>query len=215
VSAERDRPPVVAAFDFDGTLVPGDSFGPFLYRLLGPRRLGLAVGRAGPPMLRDYRASGRDGAKAALLAVAVAGLDGEAVSAAGEHFATMLVPRVRPGMRRRVDWHRRNGHRLVLVSASLTDYLVPFGHQAGFDDVIATRLERDPAGHLTGRLLGANVRGPEKANRLRALLGPGPAEVWAYGDSDGDRELLAMADHPHLVGRRSHPAPRRRPDRQD
>ena len=29
-----------------------------------------------------------------------------------------------------------------------------------------------------------------------------PVELWAYGDSAGDRELLADADHPHKIGRR-------------
>ena len=39
----------------------------------------------------------------------------------------------------------------------------------------------------------------EKAARLRHWLDGAPAEVWAYGDSRGDRELLAMADHPVLI----------------
>ena len=30
----------------------------------------------------------------------------------------------------------------------------------------------------------------------------GDYELWAYGDSAGDRELLAMADHPTLLTRR-------------
>jgi phosphoserine phosphatase len=28
-------------------------------------------------------------------------------------------------------------------------------------------------------------------------------ELWAYGDSAGDEELLALADHPTWVGRRA------------
>jgi phosphatidylglycerophosphatase C len=55
---------------------------------------------------------------------------------------------------------------------------------------------------LTGRLDGLNVRASQKALRLAEILGPGPVELWAYGDSAGDREMLAMADHPTLVGRR-------------
>ena len=33
--------------------------------------------------------------------------------------------------------------------------------------------------------------------RLQAWLGGGAVELWAYGDSAGDDELLAAADHPH------------------
>ncbi len=88
----------------------------------------------------------------------------------------------------------------MLVSASLSLYLEPFADAVGFDDVIATRLEED-SGYLTGRLYGRNVRGPEKAARLRGLLGPDLAELWAYGDSAGDRQLLEMADHPTWIRR--------------
>ena len=57
-------------------------------------------------------------------------------------------------------------------------------------------------GRLTGRLEGANCRGPEKARRVGALLeerGLENAEVWAYGDSDDDAALLGGADHPLRV----------------
>lgn len=191
----------MAAFDFDGTLVAGDSLAPFLRILLGPRSLAVAAA-AGPAMARAYRGAGRDGAKAALLVRAAAGLDAEVVAEQGRAYAVRLEGRVRPDMRTAVDNHRRAGHRLILVSASLAAYLEPFGRLVGFDQVIATRLEMGVGGRLTGRLLGANVRGAEKELRLRAALGDAPVELWAYGDSSGDREMLAMADHPHLLRRR-------------
>jgi phosphatidylglycerophosphatase C len=102
---------------------------------------------------------------------------------------------------RRVDWHRREGHELVIVSASPELYLAPIGRLLGFDAVLGTRLET-AAGHLTGRLDGRNVRGPEKVVRLRAHLGDEPVKLWAYGDSTGDRELLAAADVATRVKRR-------------
>ena len=47
---------------------------------------------------------------------------------------------------------------------------------------------------VTGALEGANCRGPEKVARLRAALGVDVRLEAAYGDSDGDREMLALAD---------------------
>src|SRR5437016_5665528 len=79
--------------------------------------------------------------------------------------------RRRPDIRARVDWHRAEGHELVLVSASPELYVAPIGRRLGFDEVLATRLEVDAAGLLTGRLVGANCRGPEKVARLRAWRG--------------------------------------------
>ena len=61
--------------------------------------------------------------------------------------------------------------------------------------MIAVEPEVGDDGILTGRLTGPNVRGPEKEVRLRHWLGDDLPEImWAYGNSSGDRELLAMAD---------------------
>ncbi len=192
----------VAAFDFDGTLVPGDSLVRFLTRLLGRRRFTRVLAEAAPAMLAGYQREGRDGSKAALLARALAGQARRHVASVGQEFGAGLANRIRPEMATRLAWHRQQGHRQVLVSASLAVYLEPFGRLAGFDEVIATRLETGSDGLLTGRMDGPNVRAQQKALLLRAALGPGPVEVWAYGDSAGDREMLEMADHPTHVTRR-------------
>jgi phosphatidylglycerophosphatase C len=197
----------VAAFDFDGTLVRGDSLRPFLTAVLGRRQFPLTLVRSAPAMGLGYRAGGRDQAKAALLDRAVKGLDSTTVQLIGNRFGKDIAGRTRPDLAARLRWHRGRGHRTVLVSASLSVYLEPFARLTGFDDVIATRLEVGGDGRLTGHLDGSNVRGPEKARRLKALLGSDPVELWAYGDSAGDREMLAMADHPTWVDGRPLPSP--------
>ena len=98
-------------------------------------------------------------------------------------------------------WHDRHGHRRILVSASLAVYLEPFGRLTGFDQVIATGSRSRPrrAAHRpSGRPQRA---GPAEGHPPGRESWPGPVELWAYGDSAGDREMLAMADHPFLVGR--------------
>jgi phosphatidylglycerophosphatase C len=219
--------PGVAAFDFDGTLVDGDSLVPFLARLSNGAGRSDAAGRndsagtkqsrrrlaeakllwsAAPAMVTAYRQGGRDQAKVALLRRTVTGLPAEEVGHAGAAFGQELAARLRPDMAARVRWHRSAGHQTVIVSASLDVYLDAFAGATGFDHVLATALEVDPAGRLTGGIRGANVRGPEKASRLRALLTTMPAtpsnerpELWVYGDSAGDDDMLAMADHPLRV----------------
>jgi len=193
----------VAAFDFDGTLIDGDSFGRFLVRVVGPARLGRTLGVSAPLLVRAYGAGRRDGAKAALLARLLTGYPADRLADIGEAYGAELCRRVRPAMADRIAWHRDRGHRLVIVSASLEVYLLPFGRALGFDQVLATRLEVGEDGRLTGRLRGLNVRRAEKPARLRAWLAEelrgGTYQLWAYGDSIGDRELLAMADHPMRV----------------
>lgn len=198
----------VAAFDFDGTLVPGDSLLPFVRRAAGRGRFARAVlrhgGRVGLATVGGI--GSRDDAKAAFARTAFRGLDAATVSACGETFAASLAERLRPAAAARLRWHQGEGHEVVLVSASLSIYLEPLGRRLGLTSVLATALEEGPDGRLTGELVGANVRGPEKVRRLRAWLGGDDVEIWAYGDSAGDRELLADADHPLLVRKGQWPA---------
>ena len=93
----------------------------------------------------------------------------------------------------------------MLVSASFELYLHPLGALLGADDALGTRLEvRD--GVMTGALDGPNCRGPEKVRRLhewmdREHIERRDAHVVAYGDSSGDRELLADADEAYWMTR--------------
>lgn len=198
-------PRQVAAFDFDGTLAPGDSLIPFLTWVCGRRSVAAALAVHGPGIAWAVAGRGsRDAAKARFVSRLLQGRSAAAVQSTGQAFAQHLLKRVRPDMAERIAWHRGQGHGLVLVSASLTVYLEPLAAALGFDDVLATRLEVDGAGVLTGRLLGANVRGPEKAARLTAWLGDDAhdVELWAYGDSSGDHDLFALAAAPFLVTRK-------------
>lgn len=202
-----EKPLGVAAFDFDGTLIANDSFVPFLVRLRGARKLGWEFSAS---CLSLLRAGGwkldRDVSKADLVARLLAGYPADRLAEEGEAFGLQLARRIRPHMSKRLDWHRDQGHRVLLVSASLQAYLEPLGRSLGLDAVLATRLEVGPDGRLTGRLEGVNCRGPEKEVRVREWLAGNAngaaVELWAYGDSTGDRELLAMADYPQLIRRR-------------
>jgi len=47
---------------------------------------------------------------------------------------------------------------------------------------------------VAGAFLTPNCRGPEKVARLKAELGDDVELKAAYGDTSGDREMLAMAE---------------------
>jgi HAD superfamily hydrolase (TIGR01490 family) len=199
---ERDDR-TVAAFDFDGTLIRGDSLLPFLGLVAGRVRVGRALAA------RAHRIVGalaglndRDLVKADVLGSLLAGVDAGLLSELGRAYAQRLLGRLRPDVWARVAWHRERGHELVIVSASLAVYLDPLGSACGFDQVLATELEIGDDGRATGRLLGVNVRGPEKLARLSRWLGGAPSMLYAYGDSAGDRFLLAAATEALMVRRR-------------
>lgn len=196
----------VAAFDLDGTLTHRDTLLPFLHRAVGRGRTYRALLASSLPLARAAAFGGahRDVAKAAVLHGVLAGAPLDGLAEAAESFADHIVTqRLRPEVRERVEWHRNEGHELVLVSASPELYVTPIGRKLGFDTVLATRLEIGADGRLTGRLLGANCRGPEKVMRLREWRGEGLALAYAYGDSAGDEEMLELAMTAVRVGRRS------------
>jgi HAD superfamily hydrolase (TIGR01490 family) len=196
--------PVVAAFDFDGTLSTRDNFVPFLCRIVGTPTATQIIATSGVRMAGRGRSERRDAVKADVVRRVFTGYDAERLDKLGRAFAFDVMRRhLRPHTVDRVDWHRTQGHRLVIVTASLGVYVRPIAERLRFDAVLATELEVDGDGRLTGRLVGANVRGAEKARRLDAWLGDTPAYVWAYGDSSGDRELWARADRPVRVTRRN------------
>jgi phosphatidylglycerophosphatase C len=85
----------------------------------------------------------------------------------------------------------------VIVSASLAAYLRPLAQRLGVDEVLCTDVIRS-GDRYGSRLAGRNCRADEKRRRLDEWLDArhlGDAEVWAYGNSAGDRELLDRADH--------------------
>ncbi|HEX5613550.1 MAG TPA: HAD family hydrolase [Acidimicrobiia bacterium] len=194
----------MAAFDFDGTLTRSDSLLPFLRRVAGTRRVVRALLPEVAGLVRLVRGRlDRDAVKARVIARTLTGISHDEISRAGTAYGHALAERsIRPVLRERIEWHRARGHEVVIVSASLASYLVTVGRALGVDAVVCTELEVGGDGRLTGRLLGGNCRGAEKVARLRRHLDGDDVELWAYGDSRGDDELLAHADHPTRVGRR-------------
>ena len=189
---------VVAAFDVDGTLTVSDCVGPFLRRLGGLHGIAFAALRRPVATLVGVARRDRDRLKEVLVGGVYRGRRVDDVRAAGREFAHHVeATMLRHDTRARLAWHQAQGHRTVLVSASLRAYLDPLAELLGVEHVVCTDVVAD-GGRYTHLLKGPNCRAAEKQFRLQALLathGMGDAEVWAYGDSRGDREMLDAADH--------------------
>lgn len=192
----------VAAFDFDGTITTSDSLRDFLRHTVGTTRLISGAIRISPSLFGALTGiCDRGDAKARMLAVTLGGMTRLELETAAHCYATERLPKlIRPEMVERIREHQVRGDRLVLVSASLSLYLEVWAKSMGFDAVLATDLEFRN-GRFSGRLASRNCWGPEKVRRLHEWFGHSPSHpLYAYGDSLGDAEMLALADYAWLRG---------------
>jgi len=184
----------IAAFDFDGTVTWRDTLLPFLRFTSKPLLFAWKLLLSLPLLLLLPL---RQSAKETLLKLFFKNQTLTSVHEQGKAYAQgPLQLQIRPSALQRLRWHQNQGHRCILISASIDAYLKPFGEALGFDEVICSRLAHDDQGCVTGTLIGANCWGPEKVRRLKEVVGPKNYTLFAYGDSRGDKELLALADYP-------------------
>jgi HAD superfamily hydrolase (TIGR01490 family) len=188
----------IAIFDFDHTLTNRESLVPFLFyaqgfcktiyylTLLSPAFVQYGVGHISRQEMKEK-----------ILTRFIGGKSFTDVQALGKQYADNQLDRyLKPEAIKRLTWHQSQGHRCILVSASVEFYLIPWAMRHGFEAVIASRLEVTPDGYVTGRLAGLNCWGPEKERRLLAYLGAEHPQLYVYGDSRGDQEILALAHYP-------------------
>jgi len=184
----------LALFDFDGTITVGDTFIPFL-RFSASRSRAAIASLCFSPFLVAARAGLLSARTARPLAARFAfqGRRGAAVRGLGRVYADEVLPsRVRRRALERLDWHKRQGDTIVVVSASLDAYLTRWCESIGVD-VICTELE-ERGGRLTGRYVGGDCSGAEKVRRIRERYDLSRySTIYAYGDSGDDREMLAVA----------------------
>ena len=190
-----------ALFDFDGTLIRGDSIVRFV-------RYAYARGLTGAGGL----------ARAALWAVAyglhlttaerakreslsfLAGREQAGVEALGRAFCREeLLPRLYPQGVEELRRRHAEGAEVLLVTASPSFYLEALKEELPIQRIIGTRMHVEN-GVYTGLIAGENCRGVQKPLRLAEdLAARGDmvdyASSWAYGDSAGDAPMLALCGH--------------------
>jgi phosphatidylglycerophosphatase C len=186
----------VAAFDVDKTLTVRDCVLPFMRSVAGFGRLLKVMLSDLGSTFHSVRRRDRDALKAKFVEGIFAGKDAREIENLGVQFASRVADGwLRDDVAARMRWHQEQGHVVILVSASLGSYLHPLGDLLEVDAVLCTELEVKD-GLLTGKLVGQNCRGKEKASRVQKwCLDSGIASddlVYAYGDSSGDIQLLEL-----------------------
>jgi phosphatidylglycerophosphatase C len=184
----------LALFDFDHTITFGDTWTPFMRFAVRPARL--VAGRVVLiSVIVGYRIGVVSASTGRQLATRVGfqGEDAVRVRQFGVDYATTVLPKtLRPRALERIEWHKQRRDIVVVVSASLDAYLNPWCKAMGLE-VVCTRLEQK-GGRLTGKFVSADCTRAEKARRIREQYNLEQyARIYAYGDSEDDREMLDLA----------------------
>ena len=185
----------IYAFDFDGTLTTRDSFLEFIRYVCGNWAFCKGILRYSPLLvLMKLGLYPNWKAKQKVFAYFFKGMPLKDFAQQGRLFALDRQHLLRPQGVDMVKQAQAGDAEVLIVSASIDHWVQPFFPEV---KVVGTQVEVED-GCLTGRFLTQNCYGQEKVNRILALYPHrNEYELIAFGDSAGDKELLAFADEAH------------------
>ena len=186
--------PALALFDFDGTITNKDTFLEFIKFYKGNLRFYSGMLLLSPWLvLFKLKIFENWKAKEMVLKYFFKGENQADFKLKSQIFAKDIIPTmIRPKALQQLKKHIENGDKVIIISASAENWISSWVEQFNIP-LLATRLEIKN-GLITGNLEGKNCYGAEKINRLKIFLNNETYDkIYAYGDSSGDRELLAFA----------------------
>jgi phosphatidylglycerophosphatase C len=194
----------LALFDFDGTISHRDSMFHFIRFARGEFSFLLGLFICSPVLLSYFaKFLSNQRAKEILYHYYFKNWEFEKFQALCEDYAQHGLPLIiRSDALKKIHWHKDQGHRIIIVSASIENYLRPWCQTLQLELLATqlqfTKLNKQPA-LFSGHFNSANCTGIEKAKRIQALLDLTDYEfIYAYGDSTGDKEMLALAHERHF-----------------
>jgi phosphatidylglycerophosphatase C len=186
---------VLAAFDFDGTLTTKDTLFDFIIFCFGRQQLFKGLIKLFPILfLHKIKIVSNQVAKERLFSHFFAGMPASDYYNLCDRYNAEIDKILNPAAMDQLKMHQQAHCTTIVISASIEDWIKPWAAKNNIDQVIGTQIEivNDK---LTGRFKSKNCYGVEKVNRLLAAFpNRSDYELYAYGDSNGDRELLALAD---------------------
>jgi len=189
----------IAFFDMDGTITNRDSLIHFIHYSHGYPRLAMGI-LLNIHLLAAYKLGyyPNHKAKEKFINHFFGGWKMEKFfEIAGSYSANELDKIIRPQAMKRIRWHQQQGHKTVVVSASIDSWLSKWceSHEL---ELISTQLEFEN-GMVTGEFSTKNCHGSEKVKRINEKYDLSEYDyVYAYGDSSGDKEMLQLANERYL-----------------
>lgn len=186
----------IVAFDFDGTLTNRDTLLMFILDAKG--LVAFTIGflyRLPLIVMMKLRLYPNYRAKEKVFSYFFKGMPLDTFNTLCQRFADTHRHLLRPQAVETLEQAQAEGAEVLIISASIDNWVQPFFPSV---KVLGTQIEVKD-GCLTGRFFTKNCYGQEKVNRiLKEYPYRDEYHLTAYGDSNGDRELLAFADEAHF-----------------
>ncbi|HID06859.1 MAG TPA: HAD-IB family hydrolase, partial [Armatimonadetes bacterium] len=120
---------------------------------------------------------------------------------AWRYFTDVWRERIYPAALKQIQWHQKQGHRIVLLTGAIDILVEPLAKFLEAHDVLAARMEV-VNGRFTGKLHTPPLGEEEKANALKeyAVIHNISLDAsYAYADSYADRFMLECVGYPVAV----------------
>lgn len=122
-----------------------------------------------------------------------------------EFYNKILLKKINPEVMKRLNSHKEQGCRILLVSASPEVYLQYFKKNSSIDAIIGTKLEIID-GKYTNKINGQNCKGIEKFNRIKEYLNENNLEIdfnnsFGYSDSLTDKPMLSLVKNRYKINK--------------
>ncbi len=185
----------VVVFDFDGTLTRKDSFIEFIKFVKGRYIFYLNLFFVIILWLcSKFKILETGKAKEAVFSFFFKGMTIEKFNEYGNRFTYKVNNILREQARSTIKYYLDQGAEVLIISASIENWIVPWAKENNIKKILATSVEINSNGKLTGRFSSANCKGKEKLERLLQLYPDiEPENLIVYGDSGGDKELIDFA----------------------
>ncbi|MCW8398017.1 HAD-IB family hydrolase [Legionella sp. PATHC038] len=187
----------VAIFDFDGTITYKNTTIPFLRFIEEKHFFWKFLPKVPHALAYKLHLIDVDGLNNIIATHFLKDLSQEFLYQSGENFVDSILPQlIKDSAIQRLKWHKERGHHCILATSAYNLYVDYWGKQNGFDHIVSTQIDFDPQGKATGKLRGKSCNGQEKLRRVLECIN-NPKTLYAYGDSNGDKEILNYATHPY------------------
>ncbi|MCK5825020.1 MAG: HAD-IB family hydrolase [Ichthyobacteriaceae bacterium] len=185
----------LALFDFDGTITKKDTLIDFIKYSVGKKAYYFGLAKMFFMLIGfKLKIIPNHKAKEKFIAHFFGGWNISEFQKKATEYSNIEIDKITfPKAIEKLNWHKQQNHKIVVVSASMECWLKPWCVKNNLD-LISTQL-KVVDGKVLGSFYTKNCHGQEKVNRIKKELNLNNFdEIYAYGDSSGDTEMLEFAD---------------------